>query len=113
VKKGPKGTPRIKGRIKADTLARAKDRIARLGGQVKALWNMAEGRADWKKLLTLAAAVQGASDEIAAELYQGYLESLADGKSIAGPATGGVGAVIEAVVGRGNPELRRSRCGVG
>ena len=72
-----------KGRIKTDTRERVTDRINRLGGQVKALGNMAATGEDWNKLLTLAAAIQGASDEVTAELFQGYLESLAGGKEIA------------------------------
>lgn len=90
-----KKTAKGKSRIKTDTLARTKDRIARLGGQVKALWNMAEKGEDWKKLLTLAAAIEGASDQVTAELFQGYLESLTDGKAIAKEAREGLDLVLK------------------
>ena len=67
MKKAAKG----KSRIKTDTRARVTDRINRLAGQVKALGVMTERGDDWKSLLPLAAAIEGASDSVTAELYQG------------------------------------------
>jgi DNA-binding FrmR family transcriptional regulator len=86
---------KLKSRIKTDTRERVTDRINRLAGQVKALGVMAEKGYDWKKLLILATAIEGASDKVTAELYQGYLESLTDGKSIAKEARVGLELVLK------------------
>ena len=91
MKKSAKG----KGRIKTDTRERVTDRINRLAGQVKALGVMTERGDDWKNLLPLAAAIEGASDSVTAELYQGFLESLTDGKSIAKEARAGLELVLK------------------
>ena len=90
-----KKTAKGKSRIKSDTRERVTDRINRLAGQVKALGVMAEKGEDWKKLLVLAAAIEGASDSVTAELYQGFLESLTDGKSIAKEALDGLELVLK------------------
>ena len=90
-----KKTAKGKSRIKSDTRERVTDRINRLAGQVKALGVMAEKGEDWKKLLVLAAAIEGASDSVTAELYQGFLESLTDGKSIAKEARDGLELVLK------------------
>ena len=84
-----------KGRIKSDIRERATDRINRLAGQVKALGVMTERGDDWKSLLPLAAAIEGASDSVTAELYQGFLESLTDGKYIAKEARAGLDLVLK------------------
>lgn len=84
-----------KGRTKTDIRARVTDRIARLGGQVEALRKMTEAGEDWKKLLVLAAAVEGAADQVAADLFQGYLESLTNGKAIAQEARQGLELVLK------------------
>ena len=90
-----KKAAKAKNRIKVDTRARVADRINRLAGQVKALGSMTASGADWKKLLTLAAAIEGASDSVTAELYQGFLESLTDGKAIAKEAREGLELVLK------------------
>lgn len=50
-------------------------RIARLDGQVKALRRMAEKSKDWKKLLLLASAIEGAVDGVIIDLFEGYLQA--------------------------------------
>ena len=84
-----------KSRIKKDTRARVTDRINRLAGQVKALGVMTERGDDWKSLLPLAAAIEGASNSVTTELYQGFLESLTDGKTIAKEARDGLDLVLK------------------
>jgi DNA-binding FrmR family transcriptional regulator len=61
--------------------ARLSRRVARLEGQVKALGRML-GQGDWKKMLVLAAAIEGAADQVTADLFEGYLSSLLGGKEI-------------------------------
>jgi DNA-binding FrmR family transcriptional regulator len=89
--------PKIKPtpRTKTDPRARAVDRINRLAGQARALAAMTERGDDWKKLLTLAAAIEGAADQVTAELYQGYLESLIEDKDIAAKAREGLNLVLK------------------
>lgn len=53
-----------------------KQRLARLGGQVTALSGMVDKGEDWEKMLELAAAVEGAADQVTADLFEGYLDSL-------------------------------------
>jgi len=48
-------------------------RLARMDGQVQALRRMVGNRDDWKKMLTLAAAIEGAADQVSADLFRGYL----------------------------------------
>jgi DNA-binding FrmR family transcriptional regulator len=84
-----------KPRRKPTPLARATDRIHRLAGQARALATMTERGDDWKKLLTLAAAIEGAADQVTAELYQGYLESLIEDKGIAAKAREGLNLVLK------------------
>jgi DNA-binding FrmR family transcriptional regulator len=56
--------------------AQLKRRLARLGGQVTALSQMVDKGEDWEKMLELAAAVEGATDRVTADLFEGYLDSL-------------------------------------
>jgi DNA-binding FrmR family transcriptional regulator len=51
-------------------------RLALLRGQVEALGKMVEREEDWEKMLELAAAVEGATDQVTADLFEGYLDSL-------------------------------------
>jgi DNA-binding FrmR family transcriptional regulator len=53
-----------------------KRRLARLGGQVTALAGMVDKSEDWEKMLELSAAVEGAADQVTADLFEGYLDSL-------------------------------------
>jgi DNA-binding FrmR family transcriptional regulator len=53
-----------------------KRRLARLGGQVTALAGMVDKGEKWEKMLELAAAVEGAADQVTADLFEGYLDSL-------------------------------------
>ncbi|MBL0058530.1 MAG: metal-sensing transcriptional repressor [Elusimicrobia bacterium] len=57
-------------------------RLARLEGQVQALRRMVGVTDDWKKMLTLAAAIEGAADQATADLFEKYLESLNGGKEL-------------------------------
>ncbi|MBK6881183.1 MAG: metal-sensing transcriptional repressor [Elusimicrobia bacterium] len=56
--------------------AQLKRRLARLGGQVEALEKMIDQGEKWEKMLELAAAVEGATDQVTADLFEGYLDSL-------------------------------------
>jgi DNA-binding FrmR family transcriptional regulator len=57
-------------------------RINRLQGQIKALARTLEEGDDWDKLFTLAATVEGASDQIIADLFQRYLESVTENRTL-------------------------------
>lgn len=50
--------------------------LARLGGQVKALEKMVDEGESWEKMLELSAAIEGATDQVTADLFEGYLGSL-------------------------------------
>jgi DNA-binding FrmR family transcriptional regulator len=56
--------------------AQLKRRLARLGGQVEALRKMVEREEGWEKMLELSAAVEGATDQVTADLFEGYMDSL-------------------------------------
>ena len=53
-----------------------KRRLARLGGQVTALSGMVDKGEDWEKMLELAAAIEGATDQVTADLFEGFMDSL-------------------------------------
>jgi DNA-binding FrmR family transcriptional regulator len=53
-----------------------KNRLARLNGQITALSRMVDKGEDWVKMLELAAAVEGATDQVTADLFEGYLDSI-------------------------------------
>jgi DNA-binding FrmR family transcriptional regulator len=59
-----------------ETQKQLRRRLARLGGQVKALDRMVEGGDDWRKALAVASAAEGALDQVIADLMQGYLQSV-------------------------------------
>lgn len=71
------------------------NRIARLDGQVQALRRMVEKSDDWKKLLILAAAIQGAADQVTVDLYQGYLLTITGDATLAGKAREGLELVLK------------------
>jgi DNA-binding FrmR family transcriptional regulator len=56
--------------------AHLKRRLALLGGQVEALGRMVDQNEKWEKMLELAAAVEGAADQVTVDLFEGYLDSL-------------------------------------
>ena len=56
------------------------NRLSRLEGQVKALRELVGQSEDWDELLFLAAAIEGAADQVTADLFQALLESQAKGK---------------------------------
>ena len=70
-------------------------RLSRLGGQVQALRRMVGNGDDWKKMLTLAAAIDGAADQVSADLFRGYLDSLAVDKTVAAKAREGLELVLK------------------
>ncbi len=70
-------------------------RLARLDGQVQALHRMVGNGDDWKKMLTLAAAIEGAADQVSADLFRGYLESLALDETVATKAREGLELVLK------------------
>lgn len=70
-------------------------RLSRLGGQVQALRRMVGNAEDWKKMLTLAAAIEGATNQVSADLLQGYLESLLINETNAGKAREGLELVLK------------------
>jgi DNA-binding FrmR family transcriptional regulator len=59
-----------------DLQAKLKRRLARLGGQVTALGKMVDQGEKWEKMLELAAAVEGAADQVTSDLFEGYMDSL-------------------------------------
>ncbi|MBK8870226.1 MAG: metal-sensing transcriptional repressor [Elusimicrobia bacterium] len=65
-----------------------------MGGQVRALRRMVGKGDEWKKLLTLAAAIEGAADQLTADLFLGYLESLAVDETVAAKAREGLELVL-------------------
>ena len=69
-------------------------RLSRLGGQVQALRRMVGNGDDWKKTMTLAAAIEGAADQVSADLFRGYLESLAIDQTVAAKAREGLELVL-------------------
>lgn len=72
-----------------------KNRLARLEGQIEALRRMVGNSSDWKKMLTLAAAIEGATNQVTADLFREYLEFLTDGKTIAKEARDGLELVLK------------------
>jgi DNA-binding FrmR family transcriptional regulator len=56
--------------------AQLRRRLALLGGQVEALEKMVERGEGWEKMLELAAAVEGAADQVTADLFEGYMDAL-------------------------------------
>lgn len=70
------------------------DRLARLDGQVRALRRLVETSDDFKKILVLCAAIQGASDQVTADLYRCYLETLTENTAIAAKAREGLELVL-------------------
>ena len=70
-------------------------RLSRLDGQVQALRRMVGNGDDWKKMLTLAAAIEGAADQVSADLFRGYLDSLAVDETVAARAREGLELVIK------------------
>ena len=70
-------------------------RLARMDGQVQALRRMVGNRDDWKKMLTLAAAIEGAADQVSADLFRGYLESLMVDESTSAKAREGLELVLK------------------
>lgn len=71
------------------------DRLARLDGQVRALRRMVETSDDFKKILVLCAAIQGASDQVTADLYRCYLEALTENTAMATRAREGLELVLK------------------
>lgn len=55
---------------------RLKRRLALLGGQVAALEKMVGQDEGWEKMLELSAAIEGATDQVTADLFEGYMDSL-------------------------------------
>lgn len=70
-------------------------RLSRLDGQVQALRRMVGNGDDWKKMLTLAAAIEGAADQVSADLFRAYLESLAVDETVAAKAREGLELVLK------------------
>lgn len=70
-------------------------RLSRLGGQVQALRRMVGNGDDSKKMLMLAAAIEGAADQVSADLFRGYLDSLAVDKTVAAKAREGLELVLK------------------
>lgn len=70
-------------------------RLARMDGQVQALRRMVGNGDDWKKMLTLAAAIEGAADQVSADLFRGYLESLMVDESTSAKAREGLELVLK------------------
>jgi DNA-binding FrmR family transcriptional regulator len=70
-------------------------RLARMDGQVQALRRMVGNGDDWKKMLTLAAAIEGAADQVSADLFRGYLESLSVDKTVAAKAREGLELILK------------------
>ncbi len=50
---------------------------------------------DWKKMLTLAAAIEGAANQVSADLFRGYLESLSFDEASAAKAREGLELVLK------------------
>ncbi len=70
-------------------------RLARMDGQVQALRRMVCNGDDWKKMLTLAAAIEGAADQVSADLFRGFLESLIVDEPTATKAREGLELVLK------------------
>jgi DNA-binding FrmR family transcriptional regulator len=70
-------------------------RLSRLDGQVQALRRMVGNGDEWKKMLTLAAAIEGAANQVTADLFRGYLDFLTDGKTMAKVARDGLELVLK------------------
>lgn len=70
-------------------------RLSRLDGQVQALRRMVGKGDDWKKMLTLAAAIEGAADQVSADLFRDYLKSLIIDETTAAKAREGLELVLK------------------
>lgn len=57
-----------------------KHRVSRLQGQVSALLNLMDSDKDWEKKILLSSAIEGAADQVTAELFQEFLNFEASGK---------------------------------
>jgi DNA-binding FrmR family transcriptional regulator len=62
--------------VSTELQGKLKRRPARLGGQVEALGKMVDQGEEWEKMLELAAAVEGAADQVTADLFEGFMDSL-------------------------------------
>ena len=90
-----KSRKRISGNPTESTQSILDYRFSRLGGQVQALRQMVRSGDDWKKMLTLAAAIEGAADQVSADLFRGYLDSLAVDETVAAKAREGLELVLK------------------
>jgi DNA-binding FrmR family transcriptional regulator len=59
-----KSRKRISGNLTGSTQSILDHRLSRLGGQVQALRRMVGNGDDWKKMLTLAASIEGAAVQV-------------------------------------------------
>lgn len=64
-------------------------------GQAEALRRMIGKSSDWKKMLTLAASIDGAADQVSANLFRDYLESLTLGTPVAQKAREGLELILK------------------
>jgi DNA-binding FrmR family transcriptional regulator len=90
-----KSRKQISGNLTEWTQSILDHRFSRLGGQVQALRRMVGNGDDWKKMLTLAAAIEGAADQVSADLFRGYLDSLAVDEIMAAKAREGLELVLK------------------
>ena len=90
-----KSRKQISGNLTESTQSILDHRLSRLGGQVQALRRMVENGDDWKKLLTLAAAIEGAADRVSADFFRGYLDSLVVLETVAAKAREGLELVLK------------------
>lgn len=70
-------------------------RLSRLNGQVQALRRMVGNGEEWKKMLMLAAAIEGAANQVSADIFREYLESLEVDKIVAAQAREGLELVLK------------------
>jgi DNA-binding FrmR family transcriptional regulator len=90
-----KSRKRISGNLTGSTQSILDHRLSRLGGQVQALRRMVGNGDDWKKMLTLAASIEGAAVQVSADLFRGYLDSLAVDEIMAAKAREGLELVLK------------------
>jgi DNA-binding FrmR family transcriptional regulator len=81
--------------IKSQARLKIINRISRLDGQVQGLRRMLEKPGDWKKLMNLSAAIQGAADQVAVDLFREYLVSLTGDEAMAGKAREGLELLVK------------------
>lgn len=86
-----------KRRIKShdNTRTKLQNRLARMEGQAEALRQMIGKSSDWKKMLTLAASIDGAANQVSADLFRDYLESLTLGTLAAQTAREGLELILK------------------